>query len=162
EVEDGDDVVGSGRDELHGHAHGAVHEHAHPALPGGEPHPRAPRVGRNGERLPSPRAHLGPLPLGHVYLRPDRVLRRSGGPGSASVIPRLAPRLPHGGGVPSPTRMVTTGKGGAAAGQGVRQSLTITSRSIGSFFLSANARIPTPTSVPPPPYSSTCAAENTF
>ena len=55
-----------------------------------------------------------------------------------------------------------TGKGGVFAGHGVWQSVTITSKSIGSNVRSMNVRIPTPISVPPPPYNSTCVAENTL
>ncbi len=55
-----------------------------------------------------------------------------------------------------------TGNGGASSGHGVRQSLTMTSRSIGAVFRSTNARRPTRRSVPPPPYNSTCVPENAF
>ena len=54
--------------------------------------------------------------------------------GSSIVITWLAPRFPHGGGAPSPTRMVMTGNGGTSSGHGVRQSLTMTSRSIGAVL----------------------------
>src|SRR6478736_2222650 len=40
---------------------------------------------------------------------------------SSIVITLLVPRFPHGGGAPSPTRIVMTGNGGASFGQGVRQ-----------------------------------------
>src|SRR5262249_52286992 len=106
------------------------------------------RLRRNRERQPLPGADVGPYPARHLYV-------------SAIVITWFAPRFPQGGGAPSPTRIVITGNGGTFSGHGVRQSVTITSRSIGSTFLSMNARMPTPMPVPPPPYSSTCAAENT-
>ena len=51
--------------------------------------------------------------------------------GSSMVITLLAPRSPHGGGAPSPTRIVITGNGGASSGHGVWQSVTMTRRSIG-------------------------------
>src|SRR6516225_4985342 len=42
--------------------------------------------------------------------------------GSSIVTSLLAPRFPHGGGAPPPTRIVITGNGGASFGHGVRQS----------------------------------------
>src|SRR3954467_15350040 len=83
-------------------------------------------------------------------------------PGSSIVITLLAPWFPHGGGAPSPTRIVITGNGGTSFGHGVRQSLTTTSRSIGCPFRAVNALRPTPMSVPPPPYSSIGVPANAF
>src|SRR6185436_15629192 len=81
--------------------------------------------------------------------------------GSSIVITRLAPRFPHTGAAPSPTRIVTTGNVGASSGHGVLQSVTITSRSIGAIVRSTKARSPSRKSVPPPPNNSTFAAEKT-
>src|SRR3954454_22353765 len=94
------------------------------------------------------------------YLRRGRGFGSGGG--SSMVITRLAPRFPHTGGAPAPTRMVTTGNGGVSCGHGVWQSVTITRRSIGARFRSVNERRPTPMSVPPPPYNSTGAPAKTF
>ena len=60
----------------------------------------------------------------HRYLLPRRIGAASAD-GSSIVITLLAPRSPHGGGAPSPTRIVITGNGGASSGHGVWQSLTI-------------------------------------
>src|SRR6185295_9733425 len=164
EIEDGDDAVASRGDELDAEACRATHQQAHPELPDRQAQPGTRRLRRNRQRPAPPRAHLRQAPRrrhGYLRLLTASPPRSGCAAGSSSVITRLPPRLPQGGGGPSPTRMVSTGNGGAWLGHGVRQSVTITSRSIGAVFRSANVRRPTPMSVPPPPYSSTCAAENT-
>src|SRR5262249_43725620 len=163
EIEHRDDAVASRGDESHADTGGAAHQQAHPEFPDGQAEPRACRLRRNRQRSLPPRTHLRQAPRRrHGYLRLLRALPPDvSGAGSASVITVLPPRVPHGGGAPSPTRMVSTGNGGASLGHGVRQSLTMTSRSIAGVLPSMNVRRPTPMSVPPPPYSSTCAAVNT-
>ncbi len=92
----------------------AAHQHAHPRFPHGQVHPRAPRIRWNRQRAAPPRRDLVQGSVGHrLFLRASE--RSICSERSSIVMTVFRPRLPHGGGSPSPTRMVTTGKGGGVS-----------------------------------------------
>ncbi len=99
------DLVGRRDDEAETETKDRAEDHPHPDLPHSQPDPGVKRVRGNGQRAALPQAQLVP---------------------SSMVITLFAPRSPHDGGAPAPTRIVITGNGGASSGHFVWQSLTTT------------------------------------